>query len=77
MYLDPWEHLLGMGLGSIAVNQLVKWEVKLDEDLDKMLEKVKAANERRYFGNVFVCFVCSFLRKIGFLWLFVLVCAVN
>lgn len=45
-----------MGLGSVAVNQLVKWEVKLNEDLDKMLEKAKAANEARYFGNVFVCF---------------------
>lgn len=39
-----------MGLGVVAINQLVKWEVKLDQDLDKLLEKSKAANERRYFG---------------------------
>ena len=53
-----------MGIGSVAVNQLVKWEVKLDEDLDKMLEKAKAANERRYFGNLFPS-----CRKIEFLLL--------
>ncbi|XP_058200309.1 uncharacterized protein LOC131315204 isoform X1 [Rhododendron vialii] len=45
----PWEHVLGMGLGVVFVNQLVKWDAKLQEDLDKMLEKAKAANERRYF----------------------------
>ncbi|KAL4200989.1 hypothetical protein AMTRI_Chr02g256360 [Amborella trichopoda] len=44
----PWEHLLGMGLGTIFTTQLVKWDSKLQEDLDKMLEKAKAANERRY-----------------------------
>ncbi|XP_042519851.1 uncharacterized protein LOC122093561 [Macadamia integrifolia] len=44
----PWEHVLGMGLGAIFANQLVKWDAKLQEDLDKMLEKAKAANERRY-----------------------------
>ncbi|KAD7478258.1 hypothetical protein R6Q59_007707 [Mikania micrantha] len=46
----PWEHVLGMGLGAVFANQLVKWDAKLQEDLDKMLEKAKAANERRYFG---------------------------
>ncbi|KAK9226864.1 hypothetical protein WN943_011912 [Citrus x changshan-huyou] len=46
----PWEHLLGMGLGAVFVNQLVKWDAQLQQDLDKMLEKAKAANERRYFG---------------------------
>lgn len=40
-----------MGLGVVFVNQLVKWDAKLQEDLDKMLEKAKAANERRYFGT--------------------------
>ncbi|KAK9093265.1 hypothetical protein Syun_028176 [Stephania yunnanensis] len=51
----PWEHVLGMGLGAIFVNQLVKWDESLKEDLDKMLDKAKAANERRYFGEcVFV-----------------------
>ena len=43
---DPWEHVLGMGIGAV----LVKWDAQLQEDLDKMLEKAKAANERRYFG---------------------------
>lgn len=52
--LDPWEHVLGMGLGAVFVNQLVKWDVKLQEDLDKMLEKAKAANERRYMGEFLV-----------------------
>ncbi|KAL5581121.1 hypothetical protein UlMin_013563 [Ulmus minor] len=45
----PWEHALGMGLGVVFVNQLVKWDAQLQEDLDKMLEKAKAANEHRYF----------------------------
>ncbi|KAK9937266.1 hypothetical protein M0R45_014068 [Rubus argutus] len=48
----PWEHVLGMGLGVVFVKQLVKWDEKLKEDLDKMLDKAKAANERRYFGNL-------------------------
>ncbi|KAE8647788.1 hypothetical protein Csa_003686 [Cucumis sativus] len=52
----PWEHLVGMGLGAVFVNQLVKWDAKLQEDLDKMLDKAKAANERRYFG---ICFLLS------------------
>ncbi|KAH9747076.1 Excitatory amino acid transporter [Citrus sinensis] len=47
----PWEHLLGMGLGAVFVNQLVKWDAQLQQDLDKMLEKAKAANERRYFDH--------------------------
>ncbi|TVU39052.1 hypothetical protein EJB05_12454, partial [Eragrostis curvula] len=46
----PWEHVLGMGLGAVFVNQLVKFDDKLKEDLDKMLERAKQANERRYFG---------------------------
>jgi hypothetical protein len=48
--IDPWEHVLGMGLGAVFVNQLVKFDEKLKEDLDKMLERAKQANERRYFG---------------------------
>ncbi|KAL8143157.1 hypothetical protein V2J09_016189 [Rumex salicifolius] len=44
----PWEHVVGMGIGVVFVNQLVKWDAKLQVDLDKMLEKAKAANERRY-----------------------------
>ncbi|KAL5197321.1 hypothetical protein ABZP36_000833 [Zizania latifolia] len=46
----PWEHVLGMGLGAVFVNQLVSWDEKLKQDLDKMLERAKQANERRYFG---------------------------
>lgn len=49
---DPWEHLLGMGLGVIFVNQLIKFDAKSQEDLDKLLVKAKQANERRYFGNI-------------------------
>lgn len=39
-----------MGLGVVFVHQLVKWDEKLKQDLDKMLERAKQANERRYFG---------------------------
>ncbi|KAH8513071.1 hypothetical protein H0E87_006394 [Populus deltoides] len=46
----PWEHVVGMGLGVVFVNQLVKWDAQLEQDLDKMLLKAKEANERRYFG---------------------------
>lgn len=50
-FADPWEHAIGMGLGALFVNQLVKWDNQLKEDLDKMIDKAKAANERRYFGK--------------------------
>ncbi|KAJ8460170.1 hypothetical protein OPV22_033096 [Ensete ventricosum] len=39
------------GAGAVFVNQLVKWDEKLKADLDKMLDKAKAANERRYFDD--------------------------
>ncbi|CAH2078466.1 unnamed protein product [Thlaspi arvense] len=57
----PWEHVVGMGLGAVFANQLVKWDVKLKEDLDVMLNKARAANERRYFGisNLFSSFSSS------------------
>lgn len=53
---------MGMGLGAVFANQLVKWDVKLKEDLEVMLDKARAANERRYFGKslslwVFTCLV--------------------
>ncbi|KAI5595471.1 hypothetical protein BDE02_03G141000 [Populus trichocarpa] len=48
----PWEHVVGMGLGVVFVNQLVKWDAQLEQDLDKMLLKAKEANERRYFGTL-------------------------
>ncbi|KAJ3697341.1 hypothetical protein LUZ61_001046 [Rhynchospora tenuis] len=47
----PWEHVIGMGLGAVFVNSLVKWDEQLKVDLDKMLDKAKAANERRYFDD--------------------------
>ncbi|KAF7801316.1 excitatory amino acid transporter [Senna tora] len=46
----PWEHVLGMGLGAVFVNQLSQWNARLEQDLDKMIEKARAANERRYLG---------------------------
>lgn len=52
MLIDPWEHVVGMGLGVVFVNQLVKWDAQLEQDLDKMLQKAKEANERRYFGTL-------------------------
>lgn len=54
MRVDPWEHVVGMGLGAVFVNQLLKWEAQVEQDLDKMLEKAKAANERRYIGSPFL-----------------------
>jgi len=71
--LDPWEHVVGMGLGAVFANQLVKWDVKLKEDLDVMLAKARAANERRYFGIYYPLLVFGlsasqillFFRKIG------------
>ncbi|CAA6671321.1 unnamed protein product [Spirodela intermedia] len=51
MMRHPWEHVLGMGLGAVFVNQLVNWNDKLHEDLGKMIDKSKAANERRYFDS--------------------------
>jgi len=54
-FLDPWEHVLGMGIGAVFVNQLVKFDEKLKEDLDKMLERAREANERRYIGTVLTC----------------------
>ena len=41
-----------MGLGALFVNQLIKFDAKAQEDLDKLLIKAKQANERRYFGNI-------------------------
>lgn len=55
-----------MGLGAVFVNQLVKWDEQLKEDLDKMLDKAKAANERRYIGihfqpNIKIRFISQIL----------------
>jgi hypothetical protein len=44
----PWEHVIGMGLGALFTNQLILWEAKLQEDLDKKLAEAKAANRRRF-----------------------------
>lgn len=68
MCLDPWEHVLGMGLGAVFVNQLVKWDAQLQVDLDKMLDKAKAANERRYFGTFFLLSVLRICSSIYFTW---------
>jgi hypothetical protein len=60
--VDPWEHVIGMGLGVVFVNQLLKWEAQVEQDLDKMLAKAKAANERRYIGSFLFAFrflICS------------------
>nr|ABK21463.1 unknown [Picea sitchensis] len=47
----PWEHVIGMGLGALFTNQLIQWEAKLQEDLDKKLGEAKAANRRRLSGS--------------------------
>ncbi|XP_073272170.1 uncharacterized protein [Primulina huaijiensis] len=48
---QPWEHVLGMGIGAVLANQMVKWDAKSQEDLDKLLLKAKEANQRRYFDD--------------------------
>jgi len=53
---------LGMGIGAVFVNQLVKFDEKLKEDLDKMLERAREANERRYIGTVLTCSDISWLQ---------------
>ena len=51
MWTDPWEHLIAMGLGAGFGNAVAKWEVRLEEDLDKKLSEVQTANNKRYIGN--------------------------
>jgi hypothetical protein len=51
MRADPWEHLLAIGLGAGFGNAVAKWEVRLQEDLDKKLSEVQTANNKRYLGN--------------------------
>lgn len=48
---DPWEHLLAMGLGAGFGNAVAKWEVRLQEDLDKKLSEVQSANKKRFIGK--------------------------
>ena len=51
-----------MGIGAVFVNQLVKFDEKLKEDLDKMLERAREANEQRYIGTVLTCSDISWLQ---------------
>ncbi|XP_038877498.1 uncharacterized protein LOC120069769 isoform X3 [Benincasa hispida] len=45
----PWGHLVGMGLGAVFFNELVKRDARHYEALDKMFETVEAATERGYY----------------------------
>ncbi|XP_038689585.1 uncharacterized protein LOC119988573 [Tripterygium wilfordii] len=47
----PWEHLIAMGCGSVFANQLVKWDKQVEEDTEKIVQKAREANERRYFDE--------------------------
>ncbi|KAF5733586.1 hypothetical protein HS088_TW16G00026 [Tripterygium wilfordii] len=47
----PWEHLIAMGCGSIFLNELTKFDKQIVEDTEKLVQKSRAANERRYFGS--------------------------
>lgn len=58
---DPWEHLLAIGLGAGFGNAVAKWEVRLQEDLDKKLLEVQNANNKRYIGNN-ACYSLNCLR---------------
>eukprot|EP00850_Spirogloea_muscicola_P022041 SM000273S10251 [mRNA] locus=s273:107491:107945:- [translate_table: standard] len=48
----PWEHVVGMVVGSAAANALVAWEERAQVDLQKMLDDNKAANSRRRFKGL-------------------------
>lgn len=48
----PWEHLLAIGLGAGFGNAVASWEVRLQEDLDKKLQEVQSANNKRYIGTM-------------------------
>ncbi|CAI5512938.1 unnamed protein product [Closterium sp. Naga37s-1] len=48
----PWEHLLGMGIGAYAANQLVAFEVKAAADLEKQIEAARSAQKRRFIGTM-------------------------
>ncbi len=52
-FLDPWEHVLAVGLGAAFGNAMAKWEVHLQEELDKRLQEVQSANKKRFIGAVF------------------------
>ncbi|GFP80851.1 hypothetical protein PHJA_000228400 [Phtheirospermum japonicum] len=41
----------GNGTGCAFSNQLVKWDIKAQEDLDQLLIKSNEANQHRYFGK--------------------------
>ncbi|XP_038679096.1 uncharacterized protein LOC119980466 [Tripterygium wilfordii] len=47
----PWEHLIAMGCGSIFLNELTKFDKQIVEDTEKLVQKSRAANERRYFDE--------------------------
>lgn len=59
VWIDPWEHLLAIGLGAGFGNAVASWEVRLQEDLDKKLQEVQSANNKRYIGNGDFSFVSS------------------
>ena len=59
MILDPWEHVLAIGIGAVFGNQLVKWEAKVEEDLDKLLKKAKVANEHCYIGTFSIFYAAN------------------
>ena len=59
LILDPWEHVLAIGIGAVFGNQLVKWEAKVEEDLDKLLKKAKVANEHCYIGTFSIFYAAN------------------
>lgn len=64
-----------MGLGAVFVNQLVKWGAKLQEDLEKMLDKAQAANKCRYLGSLLTLnflFLFCFILNIVYYSLFLI-----
>ncbi|KAH9543771.1 hypothetical protein CY35_13G082300 [Sphagnum magellanicum] len=62
----PWEHVLAAGLGATFGNAMVKWEVHLQEDLDKRLQEVQSANKKRFIGASFSLLCLSPLQSLSF-----------
>ncbi|KAH9569785.1 hypothetical protein CY35_02G009100 [Sphagnum magellanicum] len=48
----PWEHVLAVGLGAAFGNAMAKWEVHLQQELDKRLQEVQSANKKRFIGTM-------------------------
>jgi len=49
---NPWEHVIGIGVGVWAANGIVQFEERMAIDVEKTLEDAKAAQKRRFIGTM-------------------------